>query len=524
MKKIILFSSGFVWLFFAGLAYEGWISWGWSIFFGFLFLIALYDVIQKRHTILRNFPIIGHFRYLFEMFRPEIQQYFIENSTTGDPIARIYRTFVYSQSKNELSTVPFGSELDFYSSDYNWLNHSCFPVHIEDSNFRVTIGNQQCLKPYSASLLNISAMSYGSLSKAAILALGRGAKAGGFLLNTGEGGLSPYHLETGADLAWQIGTAYFGTRDQNGYFEPHLFSKKSAHPHIKMIEIKLSQGAKPGHGGILPKEKVSQEVADIRQVEVGKSVISPASHSAFTTPQEFCYFIEKLRQLSQGKPIGFKLCLGRREEFIKICEAMVETKVYADFVTVDGGEGGTGAAPFDFINYVGSPLKEALYFVNRTLEEYDLRKHVKIIASGKIISAFNMIEKLALGADLCNSARGMMLALGCIQAYRCNTNKCPTGITTQDKSLTAGLNIEDKALRVEKYHKKSLSSLAELLGAAGLHSPEEVELKHISSRHQGRVVTLAELFRNTHKLSSHERHDRHDPTQSEPTTPTPPQH
>lgn len=504
------------------MGFQGWVSWGWSFCFGFLLLVALYDTFQKRHTILRNFPLIGHIRYFFEMLRPEIQQYFIESDTSGDPISRIYRSVVYSQSKDELSTVPFGSVMDHDAGTYKWMNHSSFPVHVPNHDFRIRIGNHQCRQPYEASLLNISAMSYGSISKAAVLALGRGAKAGNFLLNTGEGGLSPYHLETGADLTWQLGTAYFGARDQRGYFDPELFRENASHPHVKMIEIKISQGAKPGHGGILPKEKVNEEVAKIRRVEVGKTVISPPGHTAFTTPTELCYFIHQLRSLSGGKPIGFKLCLGRREEFVKICEAMKATQIYADFITIDGGEGGTGAAPFDFINFVGSPLREALYFANCTLTQHDLREHVKLIASGKIFSAFDMVEKLALGADACNSARGMMLALGCIQAYRCNTNSCPTGIATNDPRLERGLDISDKAERVARYHQKTMFALAELLGAAGLHAPHEVELKHISCRLNGRVLTLSELFQRTQKLSLHEQQDRHTPSKGEPQAPEPP--
>ena len=365
-------------------------------------------------------------------------------------------------------------------------------------------------------------MSYGSLSKAAITALGRGAKAGGFYHNTGEGGLSPYHLETGADLVWQLGTAYFSARDERGYFDPQSFREKAILPQVKMIEIKISQGAKPGHGGILPGEKVNAEIAAIRRVPVGKTVISPPGHTAFTTPKELCLFIAKLRELSGGKPIGFKLCLGRREEFVKICEAMIETGVTPDFITIDGGEGGTGAAPFDFINFVGSPLKEALYFVDSTLQEFGIRDQVKVIASGKVMTGFNIFEKLALGADLCNSARGMMLALGCIQAYRCNSNKCPTGIATSDPSLVKGLDIEDKAVRVANFHRKTLSSLAELLGAAGLHHPEQVNLEHISCRQDGRILTLEEYYDRTMDLSAREQRNQQTEPRGEPAAPTPP--
>jgi glutamate synthase domain-containing protein 2 len=522
MRIRCLFTVAFLFLFCSAGAYYHWSSPGWAVFFGALFFLGIYDVTQKRHAILRNFPVLGHFRYLLELVRPEIQQYFIESDISGAPISRVYRSVVYEKAKSELETVPFGSELDLYAPDYKWVNHSCFPVQCSESDFRIRIGNSQCRQPYNASLFNISAMSYGSLSSAAITALGNGAKAGGFYHNTGEGGLSPYHLATGADLVWQLGTAYFGARDQRGYFDPESFQKRAAHPNVKMIEIKISQGAKPGHGGILPGVKVDAEIAQIRQVEQGKTVVSPPGHTAFTTPDELCLFIDKLRTLTNGKPIGFKLCLGRREEFIQICEAIQKSKIYPDFITIDGGEGGTGAAPFDFINFVGSPLREALYFVDCTLKQFGLREHIRVIASGKVLTAFNLFEKLALGADLCNSARGMMLALGCIQSYRCNTNKCPTGITTNQPSLVSGLDITDKSVRVESYHRKTMEALCELLGAAGLHSAREVALKHISCRHDGRVFTLAELYSHTAELSEHEQRARHVASQGEPGVPEAP--
>lgn len=517
---LILFSVFFIALLWG--AYVSSLSWGWCIFVGVVLLVAVYDMLQKKHTILRNFPVIGHFRYLLEMIRPEIQQYFVESNINGFPISRIYRSAVYAKSKQELDTVPFGSELDLYDPDYRWLNHTCFPTENAKSDSRLKIGNHQCLQPYSASIFNISAMSYGSLSKAAITALGQGAKAGNFYLNTGEGGLSPYHLNSGADLVWQLGTAYFGARDSTGYFDPEAFRQGALHPNVKMIEIKISQGAKPGHGGMLPGVKVDQEIASIRRVEVGKTVLSPPGHTAFTNPDELCHFIQKLRVLTDGKPIGFKLCLGRREEFTKICESIKKTEIYPDFITVDGGEGGTGAAPFDFINYVGSPLNEALFFVDTMLKEHGIRHHIKVIASGKVMTGFNIFEKLAIGADLCNSARGMMLALGCIQAYRCNTNSCPTGIATNNKSLMKGLDVSDKSLRVAAYHKRTVDSLADLLAAAGLHTTADISLTHISCRWNGRVLTLSELYRHMGTLSKHEEHDRHTQSQGEPTQPRPP--
>ena len=494
---------------------------GWMVPSTLLLALACYDALQRKHSILKNFPVLGRARYLLELVRPEIQQYFIESDTSGTPISRVYRSIVYQTAKGELDSVPFGTELDVYARDYQWLNHSCFPVHATKAPMRVMIGGPDCKQPYSASLLNISAMSYGSLSSNAIVALGKGACKGGFYHNTGEGGLSPHHLGTGADIVWQLGTAYFGARDNEGFFDPAAFAEKAQHPHVKMIEIKISQGAKPGHGGVLPGVKVDKEISEIRRVPIGKTVISPPGHTAFTTPTELCHFIVKLRHLSEGKPIGFKLCLGRREEFVAMCEAMKATGVTPDFITVDGGEGGTGAAPFDFINYVGSPLKEALYFVHSELTNYGLRERIKVIASGKVMSGFNMFEKLALGADICNSARGMMLALGCIQAYRCNTNKCPTGITTSDKRLASGLDVTDKGERVASFHDRTIEAFKDLLGAAGLHDPDEIEPKHISCRFQNRIVTLQELFALTPELSSHEQHERMRPIHGENNDPQP---
>lgn len=466
--------------------------------------IGIFDVLQRKHTVLRNFPVIGHLRYIFEDLRPEMQQYFIESDTSDDPIARIYRSVVYQRSKLALETVPFGSQLDFYARDYQWINHSSFPLKLESSNFRVTIGNEQCKQPYSASLFNVSGMSYGSISKAAVSALSRGASLAGCYLNTGEGGVSPYHLEGGCDLVWQLGTAYFGCRDENGYFSPSCFQEVATHPNIKMIEIKISQGAKPGHGGILPGVKVDDEIAAIRRVKAHETVFSPPHHTAFRSPTELCSFIHTLRDLSGGKPVGFKMCLGKRDEFVKICEAMISTGIYPDFISVDGGEGGTGAAPFEFINYVGSPLNEALYFIHTTLTDFGLRKHIKLIASGKVLTAYNIFEKISLGADLCASARGMMLSLGCIQALRCNTNNCPTGITTNRPRLYKGLDVSDKAVRVMHYHNKTMNAFKELLGAAGLRHPHEIQLTDISRREHHRVVALNRIYEETPELERHE--------------------
>ena len=477
----------------------GWIfvgtSPGWIALFTVLTCVGIYDVFQRRHTVLRNFPVLGHLRYLLEILRPEMQQYFIESDVTDDPVSRIYRSVVYQRAKAQLDTVPFGSQLDFYARDYQWLNHSAFPLNLSSADFRVTIGNSQCTQPYQASLFNISGMSYGSISKSAVSALSRGASLGGCYLNTGEGGVSPYHYGGGADLVWQIGTAYFGCRDDKGFFSEDCFTQTVTHKQIKMIEIKISQGAKPGHGGILPGVKVNEEIAKIRRVKKGQTVFSPPHHTAFRNPLELCYFIKRLRLLSDGKPVGFKMCIGRREEFIQICHAMEDTGIYPDFITIDGGEGGTGAAPFEFINYVGSPLNEGLMFVNQTLKQFKLREHIKLIASGKIMTGYNVFEKLSLGADVCASARGMMLALGCIQSLRCNTNNCPTGITTNRRRFYHGLDIADKSVRVMHYHNKTMLAFRDLLGATGLKSPSQIRMCDISRREQHQVVDLNKFYK-----------------------------
>jgi len=439
-----------------------------------LILLGMYDILQKDHTILRNFPILGHFRYLFEMVSPEIQQYFIERNTDGTPICRTHRSLVYQRAKEELETRPFGTQLNIYSPDYNGLKHSMYPSDLCSEDFRVQIGGPDCKQPYSASVLNISAMSFGSLSKNAILALSKGARKGHFYHNTGEGAISSYHLEGEADLVWQIGTGYFGCRKADGCFDPEAFQERACLNQVKMIELKLSQGAKPGHGGVLPAEKNTKEIAEIRLVEAYTTIISPPGHREFSNAEGLLKFIQKLRDLSNGKPVGFKLCLGKKEEFSELCEKMKTTGIKPDFITVDGAEGGTGAAPLEFADSVGMPLLPALSFINRTLKDYSLREEIKIIASGKVISATSIMNRLAEGADLCNSARAFMLALGCIQALRCNSNTCPTGVATQDKMLVKGLVVEDKYLRVANFHKNTLHALRELMAAAGINSLEEI--------------------------------------------------
>jgi glutamate synthase domain-containing protein 2 len=439
-------------------------------------------MLQRKHALRRNYPVIGHGRYLLESFRPEIQQYFVETNTGGRPFSRVFRSIVYQRAKGALQTSPFGTQQDVQRVGYEWMNHSLNPLHEPSVEPRVRIGGPDCTQPYDASHLNISAMSYGSLSPNAILALSRGAKLGGFAHNTGEGGLSPYHLAGGADLVWQIGTGYFGCRTPDGQFDPDQFGDNSRTPNVKMVELKLSQGAKPAHGGILPAKKVSREIATIRGVRIGEDVLSPPSHSTFSTPTGLLEFVAQLRELSGGKPIGFKLCIGRHHEFLAICKAMIATGVTPDFIAVDGGEGGTGAAPLEFSNSVGSPLREGLLFVHNALAGSDLRDRVKVIASGKVITGFHMIRAMALGADMCNAARGMMFALGCIQARRCNDNSCPVGVATTNKRLAHALDVTDKSERVARFHRETISALLALLAAAGVAGPEQLRPEHVNRR------------------------------------------
>lgn len=456
-------------------------AWAWLMLAPIL-ILGWYDMLQKNHTILRNFPVLGHFRFLFELIRPEIYQYFVESDTDGVPFDRDTRSLVYQRAKDVRDTVPFGTKEDVYEVGYEWVNHSMAPVHNAPEDMRVTIGGPDCTQPYSASLLNISAMSYGALSKNAILALSAGAKQGNFAHNTGEGGISPYHVEGGADLIWQIGTGYFGCRTDDGDFSDELFEAKANLEHVKMIEVKLSQGAKPGHGGILPAAKLTAEIAAIRHVPMGADVNSPPGHRVFDSPRGLLNFIQRLRKLSGGKPIGFKLCVGKRREFLAVCKAMVETGITPDFIVVDGGEGGTGAAPLEFSNHIGAPLVEGLIFVHNVLIGYDLRDRICVIASGKVTSGFDLMKRLALGADACYSARGMMLALGCIQALKCNSNHCPVGVATTNPALMKGLVPSHKRDRVANFHKETIQSLSEMLGAIGLRSPEELQPWHVLHR------------------------------------------
>ena len=440
----------------------------------FLYLLGIYNTYQTKHAILRNFPVIGYFRYFFEEISPEIQQYFIERETDGKPFPRNQRSAAYRRSKNVSDTVPFGTQLEINHRKYEGIKHSIYAKHPKEELPRVTIGGEACKQPYNASLFNISAMSFGALSDRAQMALNRGAKKGNFYHNTGEGGISPHHLE-GGDLCWQIGTGYFGCRNEKGNFDAELFKKYANLENVKMIEIKLSQGAKPGHGGVLPAVKNTHEIAAIRHVPAGVTILSPPSHSAFSNAEGLLRFVDQLRELSGGKPTGFKLCIGDTTEFEDICEQMNILKIYPDFITVDGAEGGTGAAPPEFSDGVGMPLEPALIFVNRTLINYEVRDKLRIIASGKVLTSLDILRAVAMGADLCNNARGFMFSLGCIQALRCNTNTCPTGVATQDKMLIKGLDTNDKTERVYQFHRNTLHTCNELIAAAGRETYDQVD-------------------------------------------------
>lgn len=464
-----------------------------------IILLGIRDMMQNHHAIRKNFPVIGNFRYMLEKVRPEIMQYFVETDTDGSPINRLHRSLIYQRAKNKVDTRPFGTQRNVYSSGYEWMDHSIYAINHADVEHepRVTVGGEACKKPYSASVLNISAMSFGSLSKNAILAMNTGAQMGDFAHNTGEGGISPYHKEPGGDLIWQVGTGYFCCRTDDGNFAAESFRENASLENVKMIEIKLSQGAKPGHGGILPASKNTEEIAAIRHVKPHTEILSPPSHTAFSDAEGLLHFVQKLRDLSDGKPIGFKLCIGKEKEFTDICEAMHKTGIKPDFITVDGGEGGTGAAPIEFSDSMGMPLRDGLSFVIDTLNGYDLKKDIKVIASGKVFTGFHVARLIAIGADMVNSARAMMLATGCIQAMQCNTNTCPTGVATQDAGLMKGLVVKDKSVRVANYHKATVNSLVELMAAAGVRNPKELNRQHVNRRvGSGKIMTYKDIFPN----------------------------
>ncbi len=456
--------------------------WGIAIVSGLLSIVGIRDLFQTRQSIRRNYPLLSHFRFFFEMIRPEIRQYLLENDTDETPFSRVQRSIVYQRAKGDVDKRPFGTQLDLYEAHFEWINHSITPSHIADHDFRIDVGGPQCTAPYSASVFNISAMSFGALSANAIAALNEGARSGGFHHDTGEGSISRYHREGGGDLVWEIGSGYFGCRNPDGSFSEERFSENARSPQVKMIELKLSQGAKPGHGGVLPGAKVTAEIAAARGVQIGEDCISPSRHSAFSTPIELLQFIARLRELSGGKPTGFKLAIGHPWEWFGIAKAMLETGIIPDFVVVDGAEGGTGAAPLEFTDHVGAPLREALMLVHNTLVGIGLRHHIRIGASGKIVTAFDIARSLAMGADWCNSARGFMFALGCIQAQTCHTGRCPTGVTTQDPVRQRALVVPDKAARVAAFHRNTLIALKELIAAAGLSHPNELGPEHIVRR------------------------------------------
>ncbi|HXQ15181.1 MAG TPA: FMN-binding glutamate synthase family protein [Caulobacteraceae bacterium] len=451
--------------------------------FGALCLVGVHDVLQRRHSILRNYPVIGHVRWMAELVRPEIRQYLVEADEEAAPFSRSQRSLVYQRAKGEAGEQPFGTLMDTYRDGYEFVAHSMMPAKAADpASFRITIGNDQCARPYSASVFNISAMSFGAISANAIRALNAGAKRGGFSHDTGEGSISPYHLEMGGDIVWELGSGYFGCRTDEGRFDPERFAAEARLDAVKMIEIKLSQGAKPGHGGVLPAAKVTPEIARTRGVPLGRDCISPSRHTAFSTPLELTAFIAQLRALSGGKPVGFKLCIGHPWEFMGIVKAMLESGVVADFVVVDGAEGGTGAAPTEFSDHIGAPMREGLLFVHNTLVGAGLRHRIKLGVAGKVVSAFDIASVLAIGADWANAARGFMFAVGCVQSRSCNTNRCPTGVATQDALRQGALVVPDKAERVYNFHRQTLRALSEMLAAAGVEHPDDLKPHHLVRR------------------------------------------
>ncbi|MFT0531307.1 FMN-binding glutamate synthase family protein [Castellaniella hirudinis] len=480
-----------------------WINAAWwlpCLLFLALSALGVYDLSQTRHAIRRNYPVIGNLRFLFEYVRPEVRQYFFEDDTLKLPFSRVDRSLVYQRAKQQMDQRPFGTQGDVYDKSYQWINHAMVPTHIPDTDFRITVGGPDCTRPVDLSVFNISAMSFGALSANAVRALNKGAALGHFAHDTGEGGVSAYHLEHGGDLIWNIGSGYFGCRHPDGSFSPERFADMATRDNIRMIEIKLSQGAKPGHGGVLPAPKVTPEIAAARGVPAGQDCISPASHSAFGTPIGLMHFIAQLRQLSGGKPVGFKLCIGHPWEWFAIAKAMLATGITPDFIVVDGAEGGTGAAPIEFVDHVGTPLREGLRLVHNTLVGIGLREQIRLGASGKVISAFDMAHIMSLGADWCNSARAYMFAIGCIQAQVCHTGRCPTGVTTQDPERQKALVVADKSVRVANYHANTLKALGELLGAAGLRHPADLRPHHIARRlANGEVRVLSALYPDLQK-------------------------
>ncbi|HTC02260.1 MAG TPA: FMN-binding glutamate synthase family protein, partial [Xanthobacteraceae bacterium] len=465
------------------------------VIFGALTLLGIRDLTQKSHAVLRNYPISAHLRFLLEEIRPEMRQYFFESEKDGMPFSRDTRAVIYQRAKMVLDKRPFGTQEDVYREGYEWIHHSVAPKAHAGGKFRITVGGPECAKPYSASVFNISAMSFGALSPNAVRALNAGARKGGFAHDTGEGGVSSYHRENGGDIIWEIGSGYFGCRNPDGSFNPEEFARVASDDQIKMVELKVSQGAKPGHGGVLPAAKVSEEISKIRGVSMGEDCISPAYHRAFSTPLQMMAFIGEMRRLSGGKPAGFKLCIGHPWEFLAICKAMLETGIYPDFIVVDGNEGGTGAAPLEFMDHMGMPMREGVNFVHNALVGINARGRIRIGAAGKIATAFDLARAMAIGADWCNSARGFMFALGCIQSQSCHTDKCPTGVSTQDRVRQRALVVPDKAERVFNFQRATIEALAELVAAAGLDHPTQFSPAHFSRRvSPNEVKSFTELF------------------------------
>ena len=456
--------------------------WGVFLVTAWLAFLGWRDLFNPHHAILRNYPIAARLRFIFENIRPEMRQYFFENDEDGTPFSRDQRALVYQRAKMQLDKRPFGTQLAVYGDGFEWINHSIGAKDASHTDYRITIGGPDCQHPYSASVFNISAMSFGALSSNAIRALNKGAAAGKFAQDTGEGGLSPYHLQHGGDIIWEIGSGYFSAREPDGTFSPARFAENAAHPTVRMVELKLSQGAKPGHGGVLPAAKVSAEIAATRGVAMGFDCVSPPRHSAFSTPIEMMHFIAKMRDLACGKPAGFKLCIGHNWEFLAILKAILETGISPDFIVIDGKEGGTGAAPQEFMDHLGMPMREGLNFAHNALVGAGLRDRIKIGAAGKITSAFDIARAMALGADWCNAGRGFMFALGCIQSLTCHTDRCPTGVTTQDPTRSRALVVEDKWQRVANFHRATLQVLAELTAAVGADHPNQFRPEFFSRR------------------------------------------
>lgn len=496
MKNVLIAGAVLANLGVAATAYYGWTGALWFyLFVGPTSLIMIYDLLQREHTILRNYPVVGHLRYMIEDLRHQFRQYLIESDLDGQPFSHAQRAVVYQRAKKESDVLPFGTQQAVYAEGYEWLEHSALPLEPAGSESRVRIGNDQCSVPYEASRFNISAMSYGSLSSNAVRALNGGARIGNFAHDTGEGGISRHHLEPGGDLIWEIGSGYFGCRTADGGFDAVKFQEKSRLRQVRMTELKLSQGAKPGGGGILPGRKVTAEIAAARGVPIGRTVVSPAAHRAFSTPVGMMEFLQTMRELSGGKPVGFKLCVGKPADFMAMAKAMISTGIVPDFVTVDGGEGGTGAAPMELSDSVGMPLTDGLVFVHNVLLGAGLRGKIRLIASGKIVQGFDIAKRIAQGADLCNSGRGMMFALGCIQARRCHTNRCPTGIATQDPWRVNGLNIEDKAERVANYHAHTIEHFLKLLAACGVEDAGNLTPAMVQQRRSRyEVCNYAQIF------------------------------